>query len=191
MLDNNRLCVLSNNHVLANQNNASVGDVIIQPGTSDGGHAPQDRIGVLDRFVRIGFPGPNTVDAAAAWTAFSLVNPRHLTYKMNPAPIAPALGLSVMKNGRTSQATQGMITGIAVNNVRVGYGSGRVAVFNDQIIVQGIGGRTFSQPGDSGSMIVSTGSCQPVGLLFAGSATHTIANVIGNVHSQLGIARFL
>jgi len=91
----------------------------------------------------------------------------------------------------TTQATQGVITGIAVNNVRVGYSGGKVAVFNGQVIIQGIGGHPFSQGGDSGSVIVSVGSRQPVGLLFAGSATHTIANVIGNVKSQLGIARFV
>ena len=29
--------ILSNNHVLANSNNASIGDTILQPGTADGG----------------------------------------------------------------------------------------------------------------------------------------------------------
>ncbi len=191
VLNNNRLCILSNNHVLANENNAHVGDTIIQPGRYDGGHAPQDRIGVLERFVPIQFPGPNVVDAAAAWTAFSLVKPQHVTYRLNPSPMAPGLNISVMKNGRTTQATQGVITGIAVNNVRVGYGGGRIAVFNNQIVIRGIGSAPFSQGGDSGSLIVATASRRPVGLLFAGSTTHTIANPIGAVQSQMGIARFL
>ncbi len=45
--------ILSNNHVLANSNNASIGDAILQPGPADGGKTPQDRIADLERFVRI------------------------------------------------------------------------------------------------------------------------------------------
>jgi len=49
--------ILSNNHVMANSNDASVGDVILQPGPVDGGQNPQDRIANLERFVRIEFQG--------------------------------------------------------------------------------------------------------------------------------------
>jgi hypothetical protein len=187
VLNNGRLCILSNNHVLANQNNARVGDPIIQPGAYDGGRMPGDRIALLERFVPINFSGANVVDAAAAFTARTLVKPQHVTYRMNPKPLAASLGLTVAKNGRTTQSTLGVITGVGVNGVRVGYSGGRIAVFNNQIIIQGIGGKQFSAGGDSGSVIVSARSCQPVGLLFAGSNTHTIANLIGNVISQLGI----
>lgn len=190
VLDNNRLAILSNNHVLANENNAVRGDNILQPGRIDGGQNPGDLIGVLERFEPIVFPGPNLVDAAAAWTSFALVRADHITYRVNPTPRAPSLNLSVMKNGRTTQATQGLIVGIAVNSVRVAY-SGGVALFDNQVIIRGAGTAPFSQGGDSGSLIVSTGTRQPVGLLFAGSATHTIANPIDAVMSKLGIVRFV
>jgi hypothetical protein len=108
---------------------------------------------------------------------------------MSAMPLAPSLFLSVMKNGRTTQCTVGAIVGIHVNGVRVRYSRG-IAVFNDQIIIRPIGSRPFSQGGDSGSMIVSTRTRQPVGLLFAGSDTHTIANPIAAVRSNLGIRRF-
>ncbi len=49
--------ILSNNHVLANCNDARTGDAILQPGPADGGRAPQDRIGELLRFVPIAFEG--------------------------------------------------------------------------------------------------------------------------------------
>lgn len=49
--------ILSNNHVLANSNNASTGDSILQPGPADGGRDPQDRIADLERFVVIQFSG--------------------------------------------------------------------------------------------------------------------------------------
>ena len=189
VLNNNRLCILSNNHVLARSNKAQVGDPIVQPGASDGGDAPDDRVGVLERFVPIQFPGPNQVDAAAAWTALRFVDPEHVTYTANPIPLEPALAMTVVKNGRTTQATVGVITGRFVDGVRVNYRP-RIATFNDQVVIRGLGGGPFSQGGDSGSLIVSASTQQPVGLLFAGSTTHTIVNPIQAVMAELGIKRF-
>lgn len=45
--------ILSNNHVLANSNDALVGDAILQPGPTDGGTNPADMVARLERFVRI------------------------------------------------------------------------------------------------------------------------------------------
>jgi len=59
--------VLSNNHVLANSNDASIGDPALQPGPYDGGTAPADQIGTLAAFNTIDFSGgSNTIDAAIA-----------------------------------------------------------------------------------------------------------------------------
>ncbi|MCB9453207.1 MAG: hypothetical protein H6672_17380 [Anaerolineaceae bacterium] len=49
--------ILSNNHVLANSNDALVGDAILQPGHADGGVNPDDMVARLERWVRIRFPG--------------------------------------------------------------------------------------------------------------------------------------
>ena len=46
---------------------------------------------------------------------------------------------------------------------------------------------SFSAGGDSGSLIVTQSAAQPVGLLFAGSSTTTIANPIGDVTTALGV----
>lgn len=54
---NGETVILSNNHVLANSNEASVGDPILQPGPVDGGRHPQDQIATLLDFVPIIFPG--------------------------------------------------------------------------------------------------------------------------------------
>ena len=48
--------ILSNNHVLANSNEAQVGDPIWQPGKYDGG-VSADQIATLEQFIPIGFPG--------------------------------------------------------------------------------------------------------------------------------------
>ncbi len=47
--------ILSNNHVLANSNDAVPGDMILQPGNADGGSVPEDLIAQLLRFVPIVF----------------------------------------------------------------------------------------------------------------------------------------
>ncbi|MBA2245937.1 MAG: hypothetical protein H0W11_13355 [Gemmatimonadetes bacterium] len=52
---NGRLYILSNNHVIANSNDAAIGDPILQPGPTDGGRDPADRIGRLSEWVPIQF----------------------------------------------------------------------------------------------------------------------------------------
>lgn len=45
--------ILSNNHVLANSNDALVGDPILQPGPADGGVNPGDVVAHLERFITL------------------------------------------------------------------------------------------------------------------------------------------
>jgi hypothetical protein len=53
--------LLSNNHVLANSNDALVGDPILQPGPTDGGQNPGDVVARLERFVALRYVGePDT-----------------------------------------------------------------------------------------------------------------------------------
>jgi hypothetical protein len=188
---NRHLCILSNNHVLASSNNARPGDAIVQPGPIDGGRDPRDRIGTLEQFVPIQFGGsvPNAVDAAVAWTNRKLCSPVTHSYPINPRPILATLGMSVRKCGRTTEATLGVITGIHVS-VRVGYGSSGVALFRNQLQIRGVGS-VFSQGGDSGSLVVTAGTRQPVGLLFAGGGDFTFANPIEAVIRALGIRQFI
>ncbi len=49
--------MLSNNHVLAYNNDASLGDAILQPGATDGGTNPADIVAQLDRYWRLRFVG--------------------------------------------------------------------------------------------------------------------------------------
>ncbi|MCC5929666.1 MAG: hypothetical protein JJU28_10505 [Cyclobacteriaceae bacterium] len=59
---NNQIYILSNNHVIANSNDASVGDAILQPGPADGGRSPADRIASLEDFIPVIFEGSNPGD---------------------------------------------------------------------------------------------------------------------------------
>ena len=55
---NGQVMILSNNHVLANSNDAQEGDPILQPGPIDGGKLPTDLIAELHEFVPISFGDP-------------------------------------------------------------------------------------------------------------------------------------
>jgi hypothetical protein len=60
--------ILSNNHVLADENQGVKGDAILQPGAIDGGLRRHDRVGGLDRFVRLKPTATNAIDVALATT---------------------------------------------------------------------------------------------------------------------------
>ena len=178
--------ILSNNHVLANSNNARIGDPILQPGRVDGGVMPNDVIARLTRFIPIRFisggAAPcNYVDAAIAEGNFEDLN-REIYWVgyVKRLYAAPEIGDIVQKTGRTTNFTTGKVTNIN-GTVNVNYGSGRVARFCRQIITS-----DMSAGGDSGSLVTDRDE-GAVGLLFAGSSTRTIVNNILYVQSLLRI----
>jgi hypothetical protein len=196
----NRLLLLSNNHVIANSNAAGAGDPIVQPGPFDGGVDPADRIAVLEQWVPIDFAAgaSNLVDCATGWCWPDRVR-REFIYRSGSAwayfragstPTPAFVGLGVGKSGRTTQLTSGRV--IDVNaSIRVNYGGGRVGNFRDQITIRGNGSTLFSQGGDSGSLIWTWDSRRlPVGLLFAGGNQLTFANKIHHVLAALDIALY-
>lgn len=186
---------LSNNHVLANSNDADSGDVIIQPGPYDGGSTTTDVIGTLHAFVPILFDGsPNLVDAAIADVTASMVGyatPTDAAYGTpGITPIEAYVGLAVQKYGRTTGWTQGAVAEINVT-VDVCYETRgprkcvKLARFVDQITITP---GTFSAGGDSGSLIVTDDdSNNPVALLFAGSSSRTIGSPIETVLAQFNV----
>jgi len=176
--------------VLADSNRAQLGSAILQPGTFDGGTDPADRIGTLDRFITIQFAPQipldnqnNIVDCALGAVEFQDATreqyfcgaPRAWRRKANVA-----VGDLVKKTGRTTNISFGRI--IAVDaTIDVNYGTAGTARFKDQILTTNI-----SAGGDSGSLVTSNDNVA-LGLLFAGSATVTIANHIENVRSLLRV----
>lgn len=182
--------ILSNNHVLADSNAANLNDPILQPGPYDGGKDPDDRIGILSRFIPITFDPPtpkdqhnNLVDAAVAEVQFNDLDreiywsgPVRGWRKKSNVPV----GTLIKKTGRTTNFTTGRITAINTT-IDVGYGGGRTARFRDQFVTTGI-----SAGGDSGSLVTTLDNVA-VGLLFAGSSISTIVNPIENVRSLLRV----
>lgn len=195
----NRLMILSNNHVLANANRASIGDCITQPGPADGGTCPADQVAALESFVTISFGGgANYVDCATA-TAWPDRVRRELvyvsgsdttTFRVSAVTVAPTLGMSVGKTGRTTQLTPGRIDALGVT-ANIQYGPSGFATFVDQIAIVGTMGG-FSQGGDSGSLIWRWDAVlNPVGLLFAGGGGTTFAHPLGRVLDALDIELYV
>jgi hypothetical protein len=175
--------ILSNNHVLANTNQAKPGDLILQPGAFDGGIYPSDAVATIERFEPIVFSFPNgynLVDAAVARPTASRNVTSAIIGQVMPVGINQAfVGGLVIKAGRTTQITTGVV--LSVNaTVVVNYGVG-LAVFRHQIITT-----AMSAGGDSGSLLMDQ-NLNAVGLLYAGSSEITIHNHIADVETALGV----
>jgi hypothetical protein len=167
--------ILSNNHVLANENRLPLGAPIFQPGLLDHGNPATDQIAALSHFVPLDPTGVNEVDAALAGVLKKSDVARDVLFIGPPTGVTPArIDMIVHKFGRTTDYTVGIITSINTD-VTVAYDIGSL-FFSDQIIIRSLNPQPFSMPGDSGSMILERQTSRATGLLFAGSASHTIAN---------------
>jgi len=185
--------ILSNNHILANNNNASLGDAALQPGPFDGGSQPNDVIGTLHDFEPISFDSNNQMDAAIALVNgndISGATPETAGYGApSTNTVSATVGMGVQKYGRTTGHTFGTVaeTNVTVSvcfETRGPFTCARSATFVGQFTVTD---GSFSSGGDSGSLIVTASGNNPVGLLFAGSSTRTIANPIQVVLDRFNV----
>ncbi|HSW24168.1 MAG TPA: hypothetical protein VLJ62_15505, partial [Burkholderiaceae bacterium] len=155
----NSLYILSNNHVLADENRYPKGGHIVQPGTLDGGSATADRVAKLTRFVRLDPAQTNFVDCAIAkLNAAIQVEVHKLKGIGTLAGLRPdvlQVGDVVHKVGRTTGVRHGRVTAFELDGVPVEYDIG-IVTFDDQIEIEGAGKRSFSDSGDSGSLIVDS-----------------------------------
>ena len=184
---------LSNNHVFAGINTANIGDSIVQPGPSDGGTDPADRIGTLAAYQSINFNAgsTNTMDAAIALTSTAnvgIATPADGYGAPSTVTTTAFVGQAVQKYGRTTGLQLGTVADLNVSvdvcyllllNVCL-----EEARFINQISVSP---GTFSAPGDSGSLIVTQAGNQPVALLFAGGDGLTIGTPIDIVLQRFGV----
>ncbi|HEX6885023.1 MAG TPA: hypothetical protein VF530_16730 [Planctomycetota bacterium] len=183
--------ILSNNHVIADENRLKLGSPIFQPGLLDNGNPAKDRIATLTRFVRLRpSPATNRVDAAVARLDSQKLAVRSILPRVgalgSTVPLPAAVGRKVHKHGRTTGYTRGKIVDVSADvNVAYDFGTAR---FVDQIVIVSDGPKPFSDSGDSGSLIVDRTTRRATGLLFAGSASHTIANHITDVLAALKIS---
>ena len=210
--------ILSNNHVLANSNQAEIGDPILQPGPYDGGTYPDDHIADLEDFVPINIIGIPSECPIATGTA-SLLN-----------EIAKLLGSQVRMQAINQQALEnlvdaaiarplnpedvseeilqiGTIQGTAVGELGMaikksgrttGLTTGAIEQVDVSVNVQYGEGQIamFADQLMAGAMsqggdsgsAVLDDNNRLVGLLFAGSDTTTVINRIENVFSALRVS---
>jgi hypothetical protein len=183
--------ILSNNHVLANENAAKKGDAILQPGSLDKGKRPKDVVARLRKFVKLTPGAANIVDCADATPVAGIAfDSKTLGSFGTLAGLGAKLvdnGAVVRKVGRTTGETSGRVTAFELDNVVVAYDIGNLR-FDDQIEIEGAGIDAFSDGGDSGSLIVDE-ALNAIALLFAGGdsgGTNGMGLTYGNpIHAVL------
>ncbi len=188
--------ILSNNHVLAESDQARSGETIVQPGLMDGACRPLSDpastlhpIGSLDAWVPIASRHTN-VDAALASVNPGAVNPSGAILELGQPengtlsaapPVAGSgeklkpgdLSMPVVKSGRTTGLTCSHIGAIDLT-VKVNYYKDcaetepyYTKLFHHQIAVEGA---HFTDSGDSGALVLDARNAQAIGLYFAGGA---------------------
>ncbi len=192
--------ILSCNHVLARSDQASVGEMIVQPGlidnncTPNGDGAGTTPVGVLTTWLPLSSNSTN-VDAAIAQVNSGAVSTSGAIQELGlpqangtlaaaPPGVsstggkgeAASLNMTVAKSGRTTGLTCANISAINLN-VEVSYFTNcaetspyLTKTFTNQIAISG---NQFSDAGDSGSLIVDASNAEPVGLFFAGGVTNS------------------
>lgn len=186
-LPNGNIALLSNNHVVAGSNRGQKGkDKILQPGNSIYTHA--DKIAVLTDFVDIQISPPgaspsngaicNDVDAGIAEIDRGInFTQSYLPFRKLPTPSGTddaRLGDIVFKVGRSTGLTYGEVIDISVTLGPISYAHGP-CWFENSFTIEGTNGATFSEKGDSGSVIVRKDDGKIIGILYAGNGWQTYA----------------
>jgi hypothetical protein len=168
--------IVSNNHVLADENRAKIGDAVLQPGSWDNGRVPDDVIGSVWSYVPLKRHGVNRYDIASAVIKKGIefdpckVGPKRKLMGIGPEVLDQA---TVYKYGRTSGATLGRVKSVEQDRVWIDYDMGPSAGsivslrFDNLIEIEGLGDEPFSEPGDSGSLILDEKG-YAIAMLFAG-----------------------
>jgi hypothetical protein len=200
-----KLYILSDNHVLALSdagviaNGQTQGDAITQPGLIDNNCAVPPTVATLSQFFNLENGNAQTnIDAAlaqispgaidATGTILQLGGSNSNNQPTNAPPhqgsgVAPTVGRMVAKSGRSTGLTCSAIFATNASfsvEYQKGCGTGNTfsASFSSQVDITNNG---FSAEGDSGSLVVTQDTADPIALLFAGSATDTVGNPIAMV----------
>lgn len=214
----NKIHILSNNHVLANSNQASMGDVILQPGPHDGGMVSNDQIAKLSGFIPIRFENEKSscrfsnglTGLFNFFTRLSGSSTRLYSSKIQQngnlvdCAIAEPFNDSDVKNeilqiGRIKNIAEGVLDmNIKKSGRTTGFTQGSIEQVDVTVKVNFGAGKTalFTDQLMAGGMsqggdsgsVVLNSDNEIVGLLFAGSTNTTIINRIQNVFSELDVS---
>lgn len=180
------ICLLSNNHVLAGENNGKHNDRIMQPKVDN--IPPLNGIAELRHFVPLQYSSYgatvsagtivwNEVDAAVAAINRGISHRQEYLSHHNLPTIngvgTAQLGEEVFKVGCATGLRYGIVTSVGTIVGPVPYPGGP-CWFRRSFEIEGLNGITFSDEGDSGSVIVNMRG-EVVGLLYSGNGVQTYA----------------
>jgi hypothetical protein len=192
--------LLSCNHVLARSDQASTGEMIVQPGLIDDGCYPNGNggtetpVGVLTAWLPLSSASTNAdaaiaqVNSGAVSTSGAIEELGAIQANGTLAAAPPGIsstgglgesgsvGLLVAKSGRTTGLTCASVAYVNLD-VKVSYfrdcgetQSYLTKNYTNQIAIEG---DNFSDAGDSGSLVVDASNAEPVGLFFAGGVNNS------------------
>jgi hypothetical protein len=192
-VETGEVLLAQNCHCCAEEGKAKIGDPILQPSPYDGGKLPDDKVGELFKFVPISFEEFSCPFRRFAMRIVRLFRKAEankvdvgffkpcVEWKQEVldkgavrGKCVPELNDKVWKVGRTTSYSEGTVADLDWAGY-VQYSRG-TAFFEDCILVEGEG---FSQGGDSSSPVMK--GDLTVGMLFAGSSSHTIVCKIDNI----------
>ena len=191
--------LLSNNHVLADMDRLPVGTPIVQPGPEKPScqTSSEDVLAELHSMIPLRFPvsygdtQKNLFDAALALvTQPARIAKSRMAGGISYDPskvVTPKPGMRVVKVGRATGPTRGIITGTQAKPVKIDYGTPeapRLAVFDRTVTIVGDAGQPFSLPGDSGAVILEERTGHPLALLMAGDGISSTACELGPLCEQ-------
>lgn len=208
--------ILSNNHVLANSNDAIVGDIIYQPGVYDQPLSKENEIGVLFDFISIYFENNeckvvkgilkvlNTL-AKLVKSRYRFKADKRVIYNRVDAALCRPFNeddvlYDILEVGIPNGYAEAQLNDSVLKSGRTtGLTKGIVIDTNatikvnygpnkDALFENQIITTAKSASGDSGSILVRDTNVKPVvGLLFAGSTEISVCNHIKNVQEALNI----
>ncbi|HYJ05217.1 MAG TPA: hypothetical protein VEX43_08785 [Chthoniobacterales bacterium] len=180
----NELFILSNNHVLADENRLALGAPVFQPSPMDS--SAQVPVATLATVIPLQTGSPNLMDAAIArLPAGAGVRPEIFNLRAPSATGAPTLHLPVEKFGRSTNYRAGVISNPNIG-IDLPYGIGTLT-FRNQVVIRSEPGSRFATDGDSGALILQRGTNVAIGLLHSCNGTYAIASPIAAVLKELGV----
>lgn len=210
--------ILSNNHVIANENNAEIGDPILQPGIYDGGLG-EDVIAYLSEYIGIKFSDNGSECPIAKGTAriincvamavrsksrlvpvykqeaYNLVDAALALVADNSHVKSEIMNIGIPKGFSeaslgTKVVKMGRTTGLTTGEIIQIHATSVVNYGNNQraYFEDQLIAGNMSAGGDSGSVVLEQSTHKIIGLLFAGSDTTTVINRITNVRNLLGFS---
>jgi hypothetical protein len=192
------LGVLGASHVLGMNNTASEGDPILHPGNPDGPAVAENKLGTLVSYrLLVHYQSTlakvtiaNTADAALVRildedrcpTVNWVPNPkdpeeRRISIKgiVSAEQLFEHLGAPMYKLGRTSGFTRGTLEYSNVQRYPIRLPDGKVYIYEDIACIKTTEGSSFSEPGDSGSLVY-TEEGLGIGLVIGGSNQYTFVS---------------